>query len=53
MNDFLGLKKNYWDFLKVINKYWLAQLTITIVLLGALIRFTKGSVVAPLMYSIF
>ena len=53
MNDFLGLTKNYWDFLKVIKKYWLAQLIITIVLMGALIEVTQGYVFAPFIYSIF
>ena len=53
MKDFLELTKDIWDFLKVRKKYWLAPLIITIVLMGALIVFTQGSVVAPFIYSIF
>ena len=53
MNDFLELLKDIWDFLKIRKKYWLAPLIITIVLMGALIVFTQGSVVAPFIYSIF
>ena len=53
MKDFLELSKDIWDFLKVRQKYWLAPLIITIVLMGALIIFTQGSVVAPFIYSIF
>ncbi len=53
MNDFIDLIKDIWDFLKVRKKYWLAPLIVTIVLMGALIIFTQGSVVAPLLYSIF
>ena len=53
MNDFLDLLKDIWDFLKVRKKYWLAPLILTIVLMGALIVFTQGSVVAPCIYSIF
>ena len=53
MNDFLELLKDIWDFLKVRKKYWLAPLIITIVLMGALIVFTQGSVIAPFIYSIF
>ena len=53
MKDFFELNKDIWDFLKVRKKYWLAPLIITIVLMGALIVFTQGSVVAPLIYSIF
>ena len=53
MNDFLELLKDIWDFLKVRKKYWLAPLIITIVLMGTLIVFTQGSVIAPFIYSIF
>ena len=53
MQDFLELLKDIWDFLKVRKKYWLAPLIITIVLMGTLIVFTQGSVVAPFIYSIF
>jgi len=53
MNPFLDLTKDVWDFLRVRKKYWLAPLIITIVLMGALIVFTQGSVVAPFIYSIF
>ena len=53
MEAFLDLAKDIWDFLRVRKKYWLAQLIITIVLLGSLIIFTQGSVVAPFIYTIF
>lgn len=53
MKDFLELAKEIWDFLKVRKKYWLAPLIITILLMGMLIVFSQGSVVAPLIYSIF
>jgi len=50
---FFELLGDIWDFLKVRKKFWLAPLIITIVLMGALIVFTQGSVVAPFIYSIF
>jgi len=53
METFFDLVKDIWDFMKVRKKYWLAPLIITIVLMGALIVFTQGSVVAPFIYSIF
>ena len=53
MNDFLELIKDVWDFLKVRKKYWLAPLILTIVLMGTLIVFTQGSVIAPFIYSLF
>ena len=53
MKDLLDLFKDIWDFLRVRKKYWLAPLIITIVLMGTLIIFTQGSVIAPFIYSIF
>ena len=53
MNPLLELLKDIWDFMKVRKKYWLAPLIITIVLMGALLVFTQGSVVAPFIYTIF
>ena len=53
MEPLLDLIVDIWDFLKVRKKYWLAPLIITIVLMGALIVFTQGSVIAPFIYTIF
>ena len=53
MEALLDLAKDIWDFLKIRKKYWLAPLIITIVLMGALLFFTQGSVIAPFIYSIF
>ena len=53
MEAFLDLAKDIWDYLRVRKKYWLAPLIITIVLMGVLIFYTQGSVVAPFIYSIF
>ncbi len=53
MEAFFDLVIDIWDFLWVRKKYWLAPLIITIILMGALIVFTQGSVIAPFIYSIF
>ena len=53
MEAFLELVKDVWDFLITRKKYWLAPLIITIILMGALLVFTQGSVIAPFIYSIF
>ncbi len=53
MNAFIELIIDIWDFLRVRKKYWLAPLIITIIIMGALIVFTQGSVIAPFIYSIF
>ena len=49
----IDLIKDLWDFLKVRKKFWLAPLILTIVLMGALIVFTQGSVIAPFIYTLF
>ena len=53
MEALIDLIKDIWDFLRVRKKYWLAPLILTIVLMGALLIFTQGSVIAPFIYTIF
>tara|TARA_Y100001968_G_C19192900_1_gene636062 strand:+ start:607 stop:768 length:162 start_codon:yes stop_codon:yes gene_type:complete len=53
MAAFFELLGDIWDYLKIRKKYWLAPLIITIVMMGALIVFSQGSVIAPFIYSIF
>ena len=53
MESFIDLVNDIWDFMKVRKKYWLVPLIVTIVLMGTLIVFTQGSIVAPFIYSIF
>ena len=53
MRDLIDLFKDVYDFLKIRKKYWLAPLIITIILMGALLIFTQGTVIAPFIYSIF
>jgi len=53
METLLDLAKDIWDFLKVRKKFWLEPLIITIVLMGALLVLTQGTVIAPFIYSIF
>lgn len=49
----LDLLKDLWDFMKERKKYWLLPLIITLVLLGALIVLSQGSVIAPFIYTLF
>ena len=53
METILDLIKDIWDFLRVRKKYWLAPLIITVILMGCIIIFTQGSVVAPFIYTLF
>jgi len=43
----------FWTFLKVRKKYWLAPVMIVFVVFGALIVLTQGSAVAPFIYTVF
>ncbi len=43
----------FWDFLKIRKKWWLAPIFIFLILLGALIILTEGSALAPFIYTIF
>ena len=49
----LSIVKEFWNFLKVRKKWWLAPIVIVIVLLGTLIILSEGSAVAPFIYTLF
>ncbi|MCX5669106.1 MAG: DUF5989 family protein [Candidatus Omnitrophica bacterium] len=49
----LSLLKEFWDFLSVRKKWWLAPIIGMLLLLGALIFFTQSSAVAPFIYTLF
>lgn len=49
----LAIISEFWDFMKVRKKWWLAPIVIVLVLLGALIVLTEGSAVAPFVYTLF
>lgn len=40
-------------FLMVRKKYWLAPILLAMLLIGFLIVFSKGSAVAPFIYTVF
>lgn len=42
-----------WSFLKIRKKLWLAPVIIVMVVFGALIIFTQGTVVSPFVYTLF
>jgi len=49
----LSIFREFWEFLKVRKKWWLAPIFIFLVLLGALIVLTETSAVAPFIYTLF
>jgi hypothetical protein len=52
-NATLSILAEFWEFLRVRKKWWLAPIVTMLVLLGALIFLTQGSAVAPFIYTIF
>ena len=49
----MGFLKEFWEFLNVRKKYWLFPILFVLVIFGALIIFSQGSVIAPFIYTIF
>ena len=49
----ISILLEFWDFLKVRKKWWLAPIFLFLLLLGALIIFTEGSAIAPFIYTLF
>jgi hypothetical protein len=45
--------KELWSFLRSRKKLWLAPIIILMVVLGAMLIFAQGSIVAPFIYTLF
>jgi hypothetical protein len=48
-----GMAREIWAFMRVRKKWWLLPIIIVMLLLGALLIFAQGSVLAPFIYTIF
>ena len=49
----MGLIKEYVQFLKKEKKWWLIPLIIIILVIGTMVVFFEGSVLAPFIYALF
>lgn len=49
----LSIILEFWKFLKERKKWWLVPIVVFLLLLGTLIIFAEGSVLAPFIYTIF
>jgi hypothetical protein len=45
--------RELWAFMRVRKKWWLLPVIIVLGLVGALLVFAQGSVLAPFIYTIF
>lgn len=52
-NQELRVLKEFWAFMKVRKKWWLAPIVFTLLGLGALLMMAQGSAVAPFIYTLF
>lgn len=48
-----GVMRELWSFLRVRKKWWLLPIILVMLLVGALLVFAQGSVLAPFIYTIF
>ena len=49
----ISLLGDFWQFLKLRKKWWLAPIVITLLLVGALLVATESSALAPFIYALF
>ena len=49
----LAIIREFWEFLRIRKKWWLAPIVIFLLLLGGLLVLAKGSALAPFIYSLF
>ena len=49
----LSLARELWMFMRVRKKFWLLPIVLMMALFGGLIVLTKGSAIAPFIYTIF
>ncbi|HEY2417170.1 MAG TPA: DUF5989 family protein [Steroidobacteraceae bacterium] len=49
----LSFLREFWLFLRTRKKYWLLPILIMMVIFGGLLVLTKGSAVAPFIYTLF
>jgi hypothetical protein len=49
----LSFLREYWIFVRTRKKYWLAPVLLMFLIFGGLIVMTKGSAIAPFIYTVF
>ncbi len=43
----------FWEFMRVRKKFWLLPIIVLMLLFGGLVVLTKGTAIAPFIYTIF
>ncbi len=47
------LARELWAFMRERKKFWMLPMLLVLVVIGGLLIFAQGSVLAPLIYTIF
>lgn len=53
MEDSVDFLKEFWDYMKKRKKFWLLPIILMLLVVGALLVLTEGSVIAPFIYALF
>jgi type II secretory pathway component PulF len=53
LKNFGRILIDFWQFLRIRKKWWLAPIIIVMFVFGLLIVFTQGSALAPFIYTLF
>jgi len=53
LKSVVTLLGEFWAFMRIQKKWWLAPLVVILILMGILIILTEGSALAPFIYAIF
>jgi len=53
MSGRLSILREFWSFLRVRKKWWLAPIVILLLTLSLILIVTEGSALAPFIYSLF
>jgi hypothetical protein len=49
----LSFLREFWAYVRIRKRYWLLPVFIVMMLFGGLVVLTKGSAVAPFIYTLF
>jgi drug/metabolite transporter superfamily protein YnfA len=49
----IGLVREMWLYMRENKKWWLLPIIVVLMLVGSLLVFAQGSVLAPFIYTIF
>jgi hypothetical protein len=53
MSGKLSILKEFWSFLRIRKKWWLAPIVVLLLTLGLILVLTESSALAPFIYSLF